>query len=234
MHVFTILGITKEKDPWECAMTCREAILSEEIYDYLTDFHVEEGPGTESILCQEQIDDTYHVIYVENGYLPSLEPGFMEYQGIPKLYGLMQIEGDAPLLPPAQAPQPFDPAALISSGISQVQGPPLNLTGFGTLICFIDTGIDYENPLFRDELGNTRIEAIWDQTIQTGTPPEGFLYGSEFGREQINLALRSEQPRELVPTVDEIGHGTALASVAAGSPAGAAGTIPAGRRKRGS
>ena len=200
-------------------MTCQQAILSEQTYDYLTDFPVD-GSEIAPVLCTEQINDRFQVIYVDNGSLPSLETDFYEYQGIPKLYGLMQIEGDEPIFPPTQAPLPFDPAALIASGISQVQGPPLNLTGFGTLICLIDTGIDYRSPLFRDELGNTRIEAIWDQTDQTGAPPEGFLYGSEYTREQINLALRSANPFEVVPSEDEVGHGTALASVAAGSVAG--------------
>ncbi len=197
-------------------MDCQEAILSEQTYDYITDFPVNEEE-VDSVLCTEEVGDRFHVIYVDNGALPSLEVDFYEYQGIPKVYGLMQIEGDEPMIPRATNTEPFDPAAIISSGISQVQGPPLNLTGFGTLLCFIDTGIDYENELFRDELGNTRIEAIWDQTDQSGAPPEGFLYGSLYTREQINYALRNDAPKDIVPSVDEIGHGTALASVAAGS-----------------
>ena len=198
-------------------MFCREAILSEQTYDYVADFPKEAVAGLESVICHEEVDETFQVIYVDNAFLPSLEPSFFEYQGIPKLYGLMQINGDAPILPPAGGQEPFDPAALIASGISQIQGPPLNLTGVGTLLCFIDTGIDYASPFFRDELGNTRIEAIWDQTDQTGTPPEGFRYGTEYLRDQINLALRSNDPLEIVPVRDEVGHGSALASVAAGS-----------------
>lgn len=202
-------------------MPCRESIVSEETYDYVTDFPIAETPEPDSILCTERVDDRFEVIYVDNAKLPSLESGFYEYQGIPKLYGLMQIEGDNPILSPGN-PQPFDPAPLIASGIVQAQGPPLNLTGFGTVICFIDTGIDYANPLFRDELGNTRIEAIWDQTDQSGKRPDGFQYGTEYTKDQINLALRSSNPLEVVPSRDEIGHGTALASVAAGNIAGLA------------
>lgn len=230
-------------------MTCQEAILSEQTYDYVTDFPVEGIPGIEGLQCSIAVNDQFQILYVDNGYLPSLENNILEYQGIPKLYGLTQIGGDESLHPKereqsapqsdamtdavrqsapqsdqafgVRQPEPFDPAALIASGIAQVQGPPLNLTGFGTLICIIDTGIDYQNPLFLDELGNTRILSVWDQTVQTGTPPEGFFYGSEYTRERINLALRSEDPREIVPSVDEVGHGTALASVAAGSLAGA-------------
>ena len=82
---------------------------------------------------------------------------------------------------------------------------------------FVDTGIRYEEPVFRREDGSTRILGIWDQTIQTGEPPQGILYGTEYKREQIDLALQSENPREIVPSYDENGHGTEIASVAAGS-----------------
>lgn len=81
-------------------------------------------------------------------------------------------------------------------------------------------GIDYTNPAFRDNEGNSRILAIWDQTIQTGTPPKGFLYGTEYTREDINRALQSDNPYDIVPSRDENGHGSAMAGVAAGSRVG--------------
>ena len=42
----------------------------------------------------------------------------------------------------------------------------LDLTGQGVLAVVIDTGIDYTNTVF--QLGNqtTKIQYIWDQTIQ--------------------------------------------------------------------
>ena len=58
---------------------------------------------------------------------------------------------------------------------------------------------------------------IWDQTIQDGTPPESLLYGTEYAREQIDEALQSSEPLQIVPSVDENSHGTFLASIAAGS-----------------
>lgn len=212
-------------------MPCGEAILSEEIYDYITDFPIEETLEVDSVVCTAEINDTYDIIYVDNARLPSLENHFYEYQGIPKLYGLMQIGGDEPIVPPDNA-LPFDPSALIASGIASVQGPPLNLTGFGTVICFIDTGIDYTNPIFQDELGNTRIAAIWDQEDQSGRRPDGFQFGTEYTKEQINQALRSNTPWEIVPSRDENGHGTAIASVAAGGSVsiGNPANIPAGFR----
>ena len=69
-----------------------------------------------------------------------------------------------------------DRDTLNQAGILPIQNyPTLQLKGNGILIGFIDSGIDYTNTVFRNLDGSTRIAAIWDQTIQTGTPPDGFL-----------------------------------------------------------
>ena len=108
--------------------------------------------------------------------------------------------------------------SLAESGILIVQGEPLNLTGKNVTIGFIDTGIRYQEEVFRDFAGRSRIVGIWDQTIQSGTPPEGFEYGSEYTNEMINEALASEDPLSIVPSTDANGHGSVMASLAAGSP----------------
>lgn len=106
--------------------------------------------------------------------------------------------------------------ALESAGIIGVQERIyLNLTGAGVVLAFIDTGIDYTNPVFKNEDGTTKIRCIWDQTIP-GSGNDDALYGTVYTREQINEALKSENPYNLVPHKDEVGHGTFLASVAAG------------------
>ena len=126
-------------------------------------------------------------------------------------------EEDMPCRRTASPGGGFDPSPLIKSGILQAQGQPLNLTGRGVVLGFLDTGIRYEEEVFRNPDGSSRILGIWDQTIDTGQTPEGLLYGTEYNREMINAALLSDNPREIVPSYDENGHGTALASVAAGS-----------------
>ncbi len=111
-----------------------------------------------------------------------------------------------------------DTSSVAKSGVLQVQAnPALGLTGQNVLIGFLDTGIDYTHPAFQDSFGNTRIEYIWDQTIQSGTPPDNFYYGSEYSKAQIQEALNSPDPYEIVPSRDTNGHGTSLAGVAAGS-----------------
>ena len=104
------------------------------------------------------------------------------------------------------------------SGIGPVQRNPfLNLTGRGIIIGIIDTGIDYQHQAFLYNDGTSRILSIWDQTIQSNNPPVGFTFGTEYSRESINIALRSEDPLSIVPSTDVIGHGTSIASIIAGS-----------------
>ena len=187
-------------------MDCKEMILSEDTYDIITDFSASEFLGDDNN-CYERIGEDFLILYLGNLGIRNPKIDFFPYHNMPKLYGLMQLSPSGET-PPGVAP--FDPADLIASGITQVQRPPLSLTGQGVILCFIDTGIDYEN-------GNSRILAIWDQTVQTGAPPDGLKYGSEYRREDINLALRSEDPYSIVPSRDENGHGSILAGVAAGS-----------------
>ena len=108
----------------------------------------------------------------------------------------------------------LDQQNLEAAGIMQVQRHPyLDLRGRGVLIGFIDTGIDYTKDAFRYEDGTGKIKYIWDQTIQ-GNAPQGFYFGTEYSEDQINNALRSENPWAAVPHRDTVGHGTFLASVA--------------------
>lgn len=107
--------------------------------------------------------------------------------------------------------------ALEVSNISIFHNYPYGtLRGNGILVGFVDTGIDYTNPLFQNADGSTRIVSLWDQTIN-GNPPEPFNYGTVYTAEDINRALAAENPYEVVPSRDEIGHGTFLAGVAVGN-----------------
>ena len=110
----------------------------------------------------------------------------------------------------------LDRPALEASGVSQVHSQPyLSLKGRGVLLGFVDTGIDYTQDIFRYTDGSSRIQYIYDQTAE-GDPPPGFLLGREYSKAELDAALASEDPYSLVPARDESGHGTFLASVAAG------------------
>ncbi len=180
---------------------CRERILSDAYYDFIVSQLGDNEFGgliTEDT-CMQETEFVYNIIHVEKERADPLEFGRYSYNAIPKCYTLQ------------------DEAAMTQAGILQVQNyPTLNLQGTGVMIGMIDTGIDYQNPIFRNIDGSTRIAGIWDQTIQEGTPPEGFLYGTEYRAEQIDAALQNVNPLSIVPSTDENSHGTFLASLAAG------------------
>lgn len=110
-------------------------------------------------------------------------------------------------------------SSLDKSGVTAIQNlPNLGLRGEGVLIGVIDTGIDYTHEAFINPDGTSKIVSIWDQTIQADSPGTGNIkYGTEYQREQINNALNTPNPLDIVPTRDEIGHGTALAGIIAGN-----------------
>ena len=194
-------------------MPCSDIIQSEDVYDFIVSSDERNTPLIEPI-CVQSISRDFDILYYDRSTLPPLSISTYSYTSIPKLFSLM------------------DSTSLDVSGILSVQNQPgLSLKGQGVLVGIIDTGIDYTNPLFRDAVGDTRIVSIWDQTItaqeeisnqivatkqlqEGGFVPE---YGAIFTREQINAALQSERPQEIVPETDVNGHGTYLASIAAGS-----------------
>ncbi|MEG0295891.1 MAG: S8 family peptidase [Clostridium sp.] len=94
--------------------------------------------------------------------------------------------------------------------------PYLNLTGRGILVGVIDTGIDYLNQEFIREDDTTRIIRIWDQTIQSSVNNNLYI-GSEYTEEQLNKAINAFKtggdPYTIVPSRDEIGHGTKMSSI---------------------
>ena len=181
---------------------CRQRILSEEYRDFIIQSGVSRIEFTvpEEQLCRQKTRAGYDVVYVEQVLAEPLNFGSFTYSSIPRCYTLLDME------------------AMGQAGITPVQSyPTLELMGENVMIGFVDTGIDYTHPVFRGLDGRTRIEAIWDQTLQEGPMPDGFLYGSEYTREEIDRALAAEDPFSIVPSRDGNGHGTYVASLAAGS-----------------
>ena len=204
-------------------MDCASLILSQDTYDFIFQEGEPKSIQAEPV-CRQPIDGDFGVLYYDRSRMPALSVGTYSYTAIPKCYYLT------------------DTTALDISGITAIQNnPTLSLTGQGVFIGIIDTGIDYTNRLFRREDGGSRIVSIWDQgaVLDQGDVPEygdisnqgdisehgniiekkmslRFLYGIEYTQEELDQALRTANPQELVPTRDDNGHGTFLASVAAG------------------
>ena len=182
--------------------------MSEDFLDIIVDYDVivEILEGADVEFCYREIDAGYGIAHVRRSQVQPVSIGNYGYSTIPKLYGLMQA-----------GERGFDASPLAAMGNIRVQNPPLALQGSGVIVGFVDTGIDYREDVFRREDGSSRILSIWDQTIQTGEPPEGFAYGTEYRRADIDRALAAAEPETVVPSTDTNGHGTKMASAAAGS-----------------
>lgn len=106
-----------------------------------------------------------------------------------------------------------------TSCISSVQRGALGLSGSGVLVAIIDSGIDYMNAEFRNSDGTTRIEYLWDQSLEEVESGNG-TKGKVFSQEEINQALSLStqlETREKLPSFDFSGHGTEVASIAVGN-----------------
>ncbi|MBS5958587.1 MAG: S8 family peptidase [Clostridiales bacterium] len=176
---------------------------------------------------QKIVDENYYDLIISNVMIPYYDTGDnITNMNLRHSLAHIPIDSQNPcnlgIYPYNAFPSVLTLSATISlekSGVGTVQrNPYLALFGRGILVAVIDTGIDYRHQTFLYNDGTTRIISLWDQTIQEGPPPEGFTYGTEYTREHINVALRSEDPLSIVPSVDNNGHGTAIASVIAGKP----------------
>lgn len=179
----------------------RERIISEEYADLLIDYS-----GDLSFL--ENFEDAtvniinfFHaVVHVPVEQITDDILVIRSYSVMPSLFGVISQ------------------VSLEQSGITRLRSiPAFNLRGQGVLIGIMDTGIDYTNSIFQYADGTTRIASIWDQTIVSDNFPPEKGFGTIYTREQINQALLSENPLQVVPTMDEVGHGTMVAGIAAGN-----------------
>lgn len=188
---------------------CSDYVYQEEVLDYLIKYDnnlqgVIDGLRPE---CITAINNQFLVAYKKRDSYKvgaNVLRGALNYyySVVPKCYGLLDLSANE------------------SIGALQIETiPGLSLTGEEVLIGFVDTGIAYESELFLKN-GRTRIRAIWDQTIEAYDSSEEhintiFGYGREFQREEIQLAV--SEGRFLAGPPDESGHGTGMASLAAGN-----------------
>lgn len=195
-------------------MSCTNSVASEDFADFIAPYFTtpEEFIRSQGTDCIDFVNSTLAVVYVPlSTVTPSTYTSYT-YSAVPKLYSLLDVTS-------------MDAAGITPAG----ELPVLNNQGAGVIVGFVDTGINYTDSLFRNVDGSTRIIGIWDQTNnsdnsnnienETVKPFSAFsaLYGTQYTAEEINLALNSDNPASIVPTRDENGHGTFLASIAAGN-----------------
>ena len=195
-------------------MSCTNSVASEDFADFIAPYFTtpEEFIRSQGTDCIDFVNSTLAVVYVPlSTVTPSTYTSYT-YSAVPKLYSLLDVTS-------------MDGAGITPAG----ELPVLNNQGAGVIVGFVDTGINYTDSLFRNVDGSTRIIGIWDQTNnsdnsnnienETAKPFSAFsaLYGTQYTAEEINLALNSDNPASIVPTRDENGHGTFLASIAAGN-----------------
>ena len=179
----------------ESVSPAQNEMYADFIVKYMGDFQEDLGdvPG----FSFQKINGIYGVVYAPLTEIGTLNINTYSYSFIPKCYTHMDL------------------GSLSASGITRLQEQPyLQLKGSGTAVAVVDSGIDYRNPVFQNEMGS-RILCIWDQTLQ-GDGKE-VPYGRVFWKKDIDQALASGNPLEIVPSVDTDGHGTRMAAIAAGN-----------------
>ena len=179
----------------ESVSPAQNEMYADFIVKYMGNFQEDLGdvPG----FSFQKINGIYGVVYAPLTEIGTLNINTYSYSFIPKCYTHMDLGG------------------LSASGITRLQEHPyLQLKGSGTAVAVVDSGIDYRNPVFQNEMGS-RILCIWDQTLE-GDGKE-VPYGRVFWKKDIDQALASGNPLEIVPSVDTDGHGTRMAAIAAGN-----------------
>ena len=182
-------------DMQEPVSPAQNEMYADFIVKYMGDFQEDLGdvPG----FSFQKINGIYGVVYAPLTEIGTLNINTYSYSFIPKCYTHMDL------------------GSLSASGITRLQEHPyLQLKGSGTAVAVVDSGIDYRNPVFQNEMGS-RILCIWDQTLQ-GDGKE-VPYGRVCWKKDIDQALASGNPLEIVPSVDTDGHGTRMAAIAAGN-----------------
>lgn len=156
--------------------------------------------------CGTSIGLSYGVYYLPLQAALPITLSKYPYESIPKLYAPMGTE------------------AVEETGAIRLQNIfDLSLRGQGVLIGIIDDGIDARHKAFRYSDKSSRIYRVWDQTNQTGIPPETQRYGSEYTQDEINEELRREEMMNTMESsiLNSLGkdseHGTFIAGVAGGS-----------------
>lgn len=113
----------------------------------------------------------------------------------------------------------------VTDPFTALTGQSFSEKGEGALVAIIDDGIDVLHQAFLDDSGVSRIVGIWAQNDATGPAPQGFDFGTYYTRQQIADYVAANANVATPPLLGRLerrqnGHGTHVASIAAGRRAG--------------
>lgn len=193
-------------------LTCGDLYLSEDYRNYIVAYEDDLLKRLRDIegACGFILDENYAVVSIKKELAEQFKNSADQ-----------EIFKNVPEIVYIQRPALYTLSAISPLGAANIyrfhENPYLQLTGQGILVGIVDTGIDYLNTEFMYENDMTKIVNIWDQTLQDGRKPEGFQYGTEYTREEINSAIEAKKngkdPYAIVKSRDNIGHGTEMAGI---------------------
>lgn len=166
----------------------------------------------------------FEVIIKHNGDISFLEEIFPRTKIIQLLNGYavgeipeeyIELLNQIPQIEYVEKPKLFffqDFQSISISCINAVKGGENGLDGKGIITAVIDSGINMLLPEFRKENGESRIIALWDQSVR-GTGTRWHDLGREYTKEEIEAAIQAQQQLAM----DTVDHGTPVTSIACGN-----------------
>ena len=216
-------------------LSCEEKIYSEDYFSIVLDFEPA-GSGMEEAaqgMRWMKINNTLWAVILDKRELAPLSVTDYTYRFLPKLYAPMQ-NISFPLLKSGilQAQQP--PLALTGrnvligiadSGIDFTSPAFRKADGSSRILALWDQTVPYgagEGGTMRGESGEAnmpdgqeRLRRWNDDSVPKRTSMD-VPYGTVYSQADLNKALRSENPFVKVPSLDKMGHGSAMAGAAGG------------------
>lgn len=219
-------------------MPCANLILSNDTYDFVVSKDETINPLVEPV-CIQPIDDQYEIWYFDRTKVPPLSIRDYSYTSIPKCFYLMdstsmEVSGITAMQnnPTLSLKGQGVFVGIIDTGIDYTNALFKRADGSSRIFAMWDQSAgpretnqenseiqnrDIENPNMENPNNNNASGLSNTGDLYNYSPPSGFLYGIEYRNPLINQALSSSEPSSIVPEQDDLGHGTFLASLAAGN-----------------
>lgn len=168
----------------------RENILkNKDYYHFLVQYqgNIEEEFQSYPMYFIQIISDRYAILSIPREDLKIIDDG-------PPFSTIVYIKPSA-----MYTLQQISPLDASQAGFLQLENLPLNLTGKGVTVAVIDTGLDYLNEEFMDRNGISRIDLIWDQTIDSDKKYENMKipFGTIYSNAEIQSAI-DEQKKGMI------------------------------------